>query len=63
VAHEVTHVRGTAANPMTEDEVAAKAADLMEPVLGAARAGDLIGAILGLEALDDCRALRPLLTA
>lgn len=63
LAHEVTHVRGTAANPMTEDEVAAKAADLMEPVLGAARAGDLIGAILGLEALDDCRALRPLLTA
>ena len=48
---------------VTEDEVAAKAADLMEPVLGAARAGDLIGAILGLEALDDCRALRPLLTA
>lgn len=63
LSHEVTHVRGTAANPMTEDEVAAKAADLMEPVLGAARAGDLIGAILSLEALDDCRALRPLLTA
>lgn len=63
LAHDVTHVRGTAANPMTEDEVAAKAADLMEPVLGAARTGDLIGKILGLEALDDCRQLRPLLTA
>ncbi len=63
LTHEVTHVRGTAANPMTEGEVAAKAQDLMEPILGAARARDLVDNILNLEALDDCRALRPLLKA
>jgi len=63
LTHEVTHVRGTAANPMTEGEVAAKAHDLMEPILGDARASDLVDTILNLEALDDCRALRPLLTA
>ena len=63
LSHQVTHVRGTAANPMTEGEVAAKACDLMEPILGAARTRDLIAAILALDAVDDCRDLRPLLSA
>lgn len=60
---EVTHVRGTAANPMTEDEVAAKARDLMAPVLGAGRAGELTAALLALDSVANCRDLRPLLTA
>ena len=61
--HAVTHVRGTAANPMTEREVAAKAQDLMAPVLGGDRTGELIEKILALETVTDCRQLRPLLSA
>jgi len=63
LGHEVTHVRGTAANPMTEGEVAAKAADLMAPILGTERTGDVIATILALETVGDCRELRPLLSA
>ena len=61
--HAVTHVRGTKANPMTEDEVAAKAHDLMAPVLGRDRTGELMAMILALETVTDCRDLRPLLSA
>ncbi len=61
--HAVTHVRGTKANPMTEGEVAAKALELMAPVLGEDRTGELIEQILALETLSDCRDLRPLLRA
>ena len=61
--HAVTHVRGTAANPMTQDEVSAKAHDLMAPILGEARTGELIQNIIALETVSDCRDLRPLLSA
>ncbi len=61
--HAVTHVRGTAANPMTQDEVSAKAHDLMAPILGQARTGELIQNIMALETVGDCRDLRPLLSA
>jgi 2-methylcitrate dehydratase PrpD len=60
VLHETIHVRGTAANPMTEAEVAAKARDLMAPVLGPRRTDALIGKVLSLETVADIRALRPL---
>ena len=63
LSRTVTHVRGTAGNPMTEDEVAAKARDLMAPVLGAARSGELVAALLALQTVADCRDLRPLLAA
>src|SRR5690348_5842599 len=36
LADRVEHVRGTPENPMSQEEVAAKALDLMSPVLGAA---------------------------
>lgn len=62
LAQTVTHVRGTAANPMTEDEIAAKARDLMAPALGAHRAEALVEAVLAVESLGDCRELRQLLT-
>ena len=42
LTEHVEAVRGTAANPMTRDEVVAKARDLMAPVLGAATAASLI---------------------
>jgi 2-methylcitrate dehydratase PrpD len=58
--HETVHVRGTAANPMTEAEVAAKARDLMAPVLGPRRSKALIDRILALESVADMRELRPL---
>jgi 2-methylcitrate dehydratase PrpD len=60
VRHETVHVRGTAANPMTGAEVAAKARDLMAPVLGPRRTDALIGKVLALETVADMRALRPL---
>lgn len=58
VSHETIHVRGTAANPMTESEVAAKARDLMAPVLGPRRAARLIDRVLALETVADIRELR-----
>jgi 2-methylcitrate dehydratase PrpD len=54
-------VRGTPANPMTREEVEAKARDLIAPVLGEATAGKLIAAIFAIENLNDVRELRPLL--
>jgi len=57
----VEAVRGTADNPMTRDEVAAKARELMTPVLGAAPAFQLIQKIFDLENLKSVRDLRPLL--
>jgi 2-methylcitrate dehydratase PrpD len=54
-------VRGTPENPMSEDEIVAKARDLVTPVLGAEKCNKLVDAVLGLERLDDVRALRPLL--
>src|SRR5579875_775216 len=41
--------RGTAKNPMTREEVAAKARDLMTPVLGAAQCNNLIEKIYAIE--------------
>ena len=57
----VKAVRGTEENPMTRDEVVAKARDLMTPVLGADRCGKLIDAAMHLERLKSVRDLRPLL--
>jgi 2-methylcitrate dehydratase PrpD len=54
-------VRGTPENPMSEDEIVAKARDLIAPVLGSQTCGKLIEAVLGLERIKDVRALRPLL--
>jgi 2-methylcitrate dehydratase PrpD len=57
----VKDVRGTAENPMTRDEVVAKARDLISPVLGAATCNNLIEKVLNLESVNDIRSLRPLL--
>jgi 2-methylcitrate dehydratase PrpD len=61
LSERVEAVRGTAENPMTREEVVAKARDLMAPVLGAATAGKLIDKVLALESAKDIRELRPLL--
>src|SRR5580693_7533148 len=45
LSHRTYEVRGTPGNPMTADEVAAKALDLMAPILGKERANELIAAV------------------
>ena len=54
-------VRGTPENPMTHDEIVAKARDLITPVLGAEKCTKLIERIYALEQVHDIRDLRPLL--
>lgn len=61
LSERVEHVRGTPENPMTRDEVIAKARDLMTPVLGAETCSNLIERLLGLENVKDIRQIRPLL--
>jgi 2-methylcitrate dehydratase PrpD len=61
LTERVEHVRGTPENPMTRDEVVAKARDLMTPVLGTEVCSNLIERVLGLENVKDIRELRPLL--
>ena len=54
-------VRGTPENPMSRDEVVAKARDLIDPVLGAETGAKLVDKIYALEQVKDVRELRPLL--
>jgi 2-methylcitrate dehydratase PrpD len=54
-------VRGSAENPMSRDEVVAKARDLINPVLGVQTCTALVEKVYGLEQVNDIRALRPLL--
>jgi 2-methylcitrate dehydratase PrpD len=54
-------VLGTAANPMSREQVIAKSRDLMAPVLGAAQTGRLIDRVLAIDSVKDVRELRPLL--
>jgi len=61
--HHTRAVLGTPANPMTEDQVAAKALDLMAPALGADQSIRLIASVLSIAKIDDVRDLRPLLQA
>lgn len=55
-------VLGTPDNPMSRDHVMAKARDLIDPVLGAGQAARLVDAVLRIDAADNIRILRPLLT-
>jgi 2-methylcitrate dehydratase PrpD len=57
----VDAVRGTVGNPMSAEEVEAKARVLMVPFLGNEQTVRLVQAILHLESLNDIQRLRPLL--
>ena len=57
----IKDVRGTAENPMPRAEVAAKARDLIAPLLGKAKSAKLIDTVLALESVKNVRQLRPLL--
>ncbi|HKW62741.1 MAG TPA: MmgE/PrpD family protein [Candidatus Acidoferrum sp.] len=61
LTQRVDNVRGTPENPMTRDEVIAKASELITPVLGAAKCSSLIDRVFHLESVSDIRELRPLL--
>ncbi|HEX5109154.1 MAG TPA: MmgE/PrpD family protein [Vicinamibacterales bacterium] len=56
-------VLGTAANPMSREQLIAKCRDLMSPVLGAAQTTRLIDRVMALEKVANIRELRPLLQA
>jgi len=62
LTERVEHVRGTPENPMTREEVVAKANELMTPVLGAETCSKLIERVLALDTVKDVRELRPLLS-
>lgn len=61
LSQRVDNVRGTPENPMTTEEIATKARDLITPVLGAAKCNALVQRLLTLESVADIRELRPLL--
>src|SRR6202030_135725 len=61
LTERVENARGTPENPMTRDEVVAKARSLMTPVLGAPTATKLIDRLLEIESIKNIRDLRPLL--
>lgn len=63
LSHRVDKVLGTAQEPMDAQQIAAKALDLMGPVLGTARAKELIVTMGRLERLGSVSGLRPLLQA
>jgi 2-methylcitrate dehydratase PrpD len=54
-------VLGTAANPMSREQLVAKCDDLMAPVLGAATSRRLIDRVFALDKTRDIRELRPFL--
>lgn len=61
LTHHTKAVLGTPANPMSPDQVADKARDLIAPVLGSQGADRLIDTLMTIESMADLRDLRPLL--
>jgi 2-methylcitrate dehydratase PrpD len=61
LSERVSAVRGTPRNPMTRNEVVAKARDLTVPVLGRDTSTRLIETILDIEKVTEIRGLRRLL--
>jgi len=61
LSERVEAVRGTPRNPMSRNEVIAKARDLTAPVLGRETSERLIETVYAIEAVTDVRQLRPLL--
>jgi 2-methylcitrate dehydratase PrpD len=61
VSHFTRHAPGTKENPLTTEEVNAKARSLMAPVLGEERTEELIRTVNALEELKDVRELRSFL--
>ena len=62
VQEHVVSFKGKAENPLTTEEVVAKATDLIEPIFGKSQTQELIDAINNLETVGKVRELRPLLS-
>lgn len=62
-SHFTKYPPGTKENPLSPQQVAAKARDLMAPVLGASRTDRLIDRLQQLDTVRDMRELRDLITA
>jgi 2-methylcitrate dehydratase PrpD len=60
LSERISAVRGTPRNPMSRDEVIAKARDLIVPVLGRDTSQRLIDTVFNIESLTDIRILRRL---
>jgi 2-methylcitrate dehydratase PrpD len=63
ISEHVEAVRGTMENPMTREEVVAKARDLITPVFGAAKTTKLVDTVMRLETVKTILDLRPLITS
>lgn len=63
LTHRMDAAPGTPENPMTRDEIAAKAHDLCAPVIGDARSHALIDAVYAIDGAETLAPLRPLLQA
>ena len=63
LSERVTAVRGTPRNPMSRDEVVAKARDLMDGVIGQDKSQQLVETVYAIESVRDIRSLRKLLVA
>jgi 2-methylcitrate dehydratase PrpD len=63
VRHHTKYPPGSLGNPLSAQEVTAKARDLMEPVLGRTRTTGLIQGLNELDTLDEIRRLRRFLSA
>ena len=61
LSDRVGTVRGTAENPMTREDIIAKARDLITPVLGAATFRKLVDKVFAIEGVKNVVELRPLL--
>ena len=61
LSDRVEHVRGTPENPMSQEEVIAKASDLMTPVMGTSGSRNLIQHILSVDQVTNIREITPLL--
>ncbi|HEY0336695.1 MAG TPA: MmgE/PrpD family protein, partial [Burkholderiales bacterium] len=61
LVRRVDDVRGTPKNPMTREEVVAKATDLCAPLIGAERCSKLVEKVFHLELVSDIRELRSIL--
>ena len=63
LSHHTPAVLGTKDRPMTGDQVAEKALELIAPETGETRAQAIVEAVWTLDATADVRSLRPLLGA
>ena len=61
LSERIAAVRGTPRNPMTRNEVIAKASDLTKPVLGRDTSARLIETVLEIERVREIRNLRRLI--